>query len=423
MKYTYKDLGSFGLHLINTDKFKTITTRVVFHTPIKKKEITKRNLISDILLQSSKKYETKRDMTIQAEELYAADISTNNQRLGNYIFTSFSLQVLQDKYTEENNLANSLEFLSEIIFNPDITNDSFQEDKLSIVKHNAEVSINSLKEDAANYSLIRMNEAFNNESPTSYRMVGYLEDLEKISKEKLYQAYLEMLDNDFVDIFVVGEFDNNEMLSLIKKHFQFKKIKKPKETYYLESRKARRRRLIAKETIDNNQSRLAIACPVNKLTDYERNYSLPLANVILGGGPDSKLFQEVREKNSLCYTINSSYNSLDSLLVITAGIDKKNYQQALDLITLNLQKMKKGNLNSTEINEAKEFFQTYAEEVEESPTRMMNEILLQAIFKKEPITERLAKIQKVRKQDILKAIKKVNMDTIFLLEGVMDENN
>lgn len=423
MKYTYKDLGSFGLHLINTDKFKTITTRVVFHTPIKKNEITKRNLISDILLQSSKKYETKRDMTIQAEELYAADISTNNQRLGNYIFTSFSLQVLQDKYTEDNNLANSLEFLSEIIFNPDITNNSFQEDKLSIVKHNAEVSINSLKEDASNYSLIRMNEAFNNESPTSYRMVGYQEDLEKISKENLYQAYLEMLDNDFVDIFVVGKFDNKEMLSLIKKYFQFKKIKKPKETYYLESRKARRRRLIAKETIDNNQSRLAIACPVNKLTDYERNYSLPLANVILGGGPDSKLFQEVREKNSLCYTINSSYNSLDSLLVITAGIDKKNYQQALDLITLNLQKMKKGNINSNDINEAKEFFQTYAEEVEESPTRMMNEILLQAIFKKEPITERLAIIQKVRKQDILKAIKKVNMDTVFLLEGVMDENN
>ena len=40
------------------------------------------------------------------------------------------------------------------------------------------------------------------------------------------------------------------------------------------------------------------ACPVNKLTDYERNYPLILANIILGGGTDSKLFSEVREKNS-----------------------------------------------------------------------------------------------------------------------------
>ena len=53
MKYTKKDLGSFGLHLINTDKFKTITVKVIFHTPIQKKEITKRALLTDVLLQST----------------------------------------------------------------------------------------------------------------------------------------------------------------------------------------------------------------------------------------------------------------------------------------------------------------------------------------------------------------------------------
>ena len=74
MQYIKKDLGSFNLHMIQTDKFKTITLRIVFHTPIKKEEITKRNVLSDILLQSSKKYPSKRDMIIESEELYAADI-------------------------------------------------------------------------------------------------------------------------------------------------------------------------------------------------------------------------------------------------------------------------------------------------------------------------------------------------------------
>ena len=97
MQYINKDLGSFGLHLIKTDKFKTVTVRVVFHTPIKKEEITMRNILSDILLQSSKDYESRRDLTIKAEELYAADISTNNQRVGNYIVSSFLLQILNDK--------------------------------------------------------------------------------------------------------------------------------------------------------------------------------------------------------------------------------------------------------------------------------------------------------------------------------------
>ena len=102
MKYTKKDLASYNLHLINTDKFKTITMKVVFSSPIKKDEITMRNVLSDLLLQSSKNYESRRELTIKAEELYAADIYNNTQRIGNYILTSFNLQVLNDKYTEEN---------------------------------------------------------------------------------------------------------------------------------------------------------------------------------------------------------------------------------------------------------------------------------------------------------------------------------
>jgi predicted Zn-dependent peptidase len=60
--------------------------------------------------------------------------------------------------------------------------------------------------------------------------------------------------------------------------------------------------MFSKEVINNNQSVLAIACPIEKISPYERDYPLVLANLILGGGADSKLFQEVREKNSLCYS-------------------------------------------------------------------------------------------------------------------------
>ena len=145
MKYTKKDLASYNLHLINTDKFKTITMKVVFSSPIKKEEITMRNVLSDILLQSSKKYESRRELTIKAEDLYAADIYNNTQRLGNYILTSMNLQVLNDKYTEEGNFEKAVKFLSEIIFNPDIENNSFKEDKLDLALSNVKVALESLK--------------------------------------------------------------------------------------------------------------------------------------------------------------------------------------------------------------------------------------------------------------------------------------
>lgn len=417
MQVINKDLGSYNLHFIKTDIFKTITMKVIFHTPIIKEDITKRNILSDILLQSTKEYKTRRDLTIKSEDLYAADIYTSNQRVGNYIMTSFILQTLNDKYTEENNFEESIKFLHEIIFNPDVEEERFKEDKLELVKSNATLALNSIKEDAANYSLIRMSEAYDKTSPISYRMTGYLEDLDKITEENLYEYYERMLDNDYVDIFIIGDINEKELLPIIKKYFKFKKVKKRKASYYLPNKKPRKRRLFAKETTKNSQSKLAIACPITKMTDYEKNYSLLLANIILGGTGDSKLFKEVREENSLCYTIRSNYNRLDNLMVINAGIDNVNFDKAVELITKNVQDMKKGKFTDLDINVAKEFYKTSAESLMESPSRIINEVLTEEILGVEPLSERVRKIEKVTKKDIMRACKKINMDTVFLLEG------
>lgn len=417
MQVINKDLGSYNLHFIKTDIFKTITMKVIFHTPIIKEDITKRNILSDILLQSTKEYKTRRDLTIKSEDLYAADIYTSNQRVGNYIMTSFILQTLNDKYTEENNFEESIKFLHEIIFNPDVEEERFKEDKLELVKSNATLALNSIKEDAANYSLIRMSEAYDKTSPISYRMTGYLEDLDKITEENLYEYYERMLDNDYVDIFILGDINEKELLPIIKKYFKFKKVKKRKASYYLPNKKPRKRRLFAKETTKNSQSKLAIACPITKMTDYEKNYSLLLANIILGGTGDSKLFTEVREENSLCYTIRSNYNRLDNLMVINAGIDNVNFDKAVELITKNVQDMKKGKFTDSDINVAKEFYKTSAESLMESPSRIINEVLTEEILGVEPLSERVRKIEKVTKKDIMRACKKINMDTVFLLEG------
>ena len=424
MEYINKDLGSYNLHMIKTKKFKTITVRVVFHTPIIKEEITMRNLVTDILIQSSKQYPTRRELTMKAEDLYAAEISTNTQRLGNYIFTSFLLEVLNDKYTEEGNLEESFNFLKNIIFNPNTEdNKSFSRDSFELVSHNARVALDSIKEDSSGYSIMRMLEAYNQDSPISYRMIGYLDDLEYINSENLYTYYKNMIDKDYVDIFIVGDYNSKDMLELVKKCFKFKKIKKRKESYQLKSAKIRKRKKIAKETIPNNQSKLALACPSHGLTEYERVYPIALGNLILGGGTDSKLFKEVREKNSLCYTIHSYFRKLDDILVISAGIDSKNYKKTVDLITKNLANMKKGKFSEEDLDKAKEYYVTSAEEMEETPNKIILECMYETIIGIEPLKTRIDKIKNVTKSQIVKAMKKINIDTIFLLEGVNNEDN
>ena len=72
-------------------------------------------------------------------------------------------------------------------------------------------------------------------------------------------------------------------------------------------------------------------------TFYEKNYVMPIYNVILGGGSNSRLFNSVREDNSLAYYCFSRLEKDDNLIQIIAGIEKKNEKKAIDIIkdTLN----------------------------------------------------------------------------------------
>lgn len=423
MEYIKKDLGSYKLHLIKTDKFKSITVKVSFHRVIKKNEITIRNILSDMFMQSSKKYNSKRELTIKAQDLYAAGLRTTNSRLGNYINTDFYLTVLNDKYTEDGNFASSLEFLSEIMFNPDVENGKFNEEKLDIVKSTCRSALNSIKEDASNYSLVRMAEAFGEGEPISYRMMGYLEDLDNITGTSLYEFYLDMIKNDFVDIFVIGDISIKETTDLIKMYFKFDILKKLKMPFMVEEKKPRRSKLVFNEEIDNTQSKLAIGCRINGLSEYERNYPLTLFNVIFGGCSDSKLFKEVREENSLCYTIYSITNKLDNVLLIRAGIDKENYKKTVSLIEKNLKDMCNGKFDETDILMAKEYYNTALEEIEDSQSKIINNYLMMELINTDDIDVKREKMSKVTKSEIVKVAKKVTIDTIFCLEGVRNEED
>lgn len=422
MNYTKQDLGPFKLHMIKTDKFKTIAVKVVFRRPIEKDKITIRNILSDLFMQSTKKYATKRDLTIKAQDLYAAEVSTSNSRLGNYITTTFHLNSLNDKYTEVGNFRSAVEFLGEIIFNPDVNDEKFNKDKIDIVKSNCRSSLNSLKEDSSNYSLIRMFEEFDNEAPCSFRLAGYLEDLDSINEKSLYEYYQDMINHDLVDVFVLGDFKEDEIVKIFREVFKLRTLKKVRIPYILEEKNVKKKREF-NEKIDNSQSKLSIACRCNELSEYERNYVLTLYNVILGGGCDSKLFKEVREENSLCYTVYSVPNKLDNVLIIQAGIDKDNYDKTVKLIEKDMDDMCKGKFSDADISIAREYYLTALEEVLESTDRIIDNYLMMELIGTDTIEKKREMISKVTKEEIIKMAKKVKLDTIFLLEGVKDERD
>lgn len=417
MKYTKKDLGSYNLHMIKTNKFKSVIVQVSFRTPIIKEEITMRNVLSDMLLLSSEKYPTKREIALKSQDLYASQVLVEDIRLGNYLNTDFYLSTLNDKYTEEGNLEEGIIFLSELINHPKIEDNHFCEEDLAIIKRQATGALERIKEDPANYSLIRLFENMDKESPLSYRPMGYIEDLENINTSNLYIYYKNMLKTNMMDIFVIGDIEEEKIEHMITENFQCNTYKKARRDYRLEEKKPRSKKIIIKEKEELTQAKLSIGCRLVDLTEEERNYALTLYSIILGMGGDSKLFQNIREKHSAAYYINSTPNKLDNVLIIRAGITKENFKKVVKLIEAELQAMKKGTFTEEDIRKAKELFHTSLDELEESPTRIINAYYMMSLLGIDDIKTRREKMEKVTKEEIIAVAKKVKIDTVYCLEG------
>ena len=417
MKYQKIVKDNYNLHIINTDKFKTINIRINFKRKIKKDEITIRNLLNDILINTSKKYPTSRDIEIETEDLYNVGIGSTPYKSGNYHIISFTETFLNEKYTEKGMNIKSIEFLLELIFNPNVKDKRFDKEYFDLIKKTLEDDISSIKDNPSKYSIIKLFEAMD-DGPLSYRTSGYLKDLKKITEENLYEYYKSVLKEDTIDIFIIGNINENK-LEIFDKYIKNNTKIENKESHFIKVNPISDE-LEVKEEISNNQSKLAIGFTTDNLTDYELKYSLALYSLMLGGSPNSKLFQNVREKNSLCYYINTNIAVLPKIMTLTAGINAKDYKKTIELIKIELDKMKNGEFTTKDIEDARKIYINGCNEIYDSPMAIINNYLSYEYGGLDLVEKRLREIKKVTKKDIVDVANKVVINKIFLLEGTLN---
>ena len=78
-----------------------------------------------------------------------------------------------------------------------------------------------------------------------------------------------------------------------------------------------------------------------------------VGNSLFGGGPHSKLFNNVREKESICYYASSVLEKCKGLMIVSSGIEVNNYERALELITKELQDVINGNFSEEDVDNSK----------------------------------------------------------------------
>ena len=419
MKYEKINLESYNLHFITTDKFKTTTISVNFREKIKKEEITIRKFLFQMLCSTSLKYNTNRLFEIKLEDLYSISLGHSNVVFGNLINSYIDIKFLNEEFSDENLLSDSLDLLFELIFNPNVTDGKFDTKSFNLIKDKIHLILNSEKENIQKYTLNRSLELMDKEDPVSFNLWGYKEDLEKITEENLYKYYKNVLKTNVIDIFIVGNVDKNKIIKIFKEKFKINTIKNNEFDSFITYDKCPKT-IVNEESMNLKQSKISIILKALNLNMFERRYVLPLYTSILGSGGNSRLFQNVREKNSLAYTITAVSKIPNSLIMIYGGIDACNYDKALKLIK---KEIKLKNVSEEELENAKKEYISSINILFDSPASIINYYFGIEVFNADEIDEKINNFNKVTVKDIESLSSKLKIATIYLLKGTYDEEN
>lgn len=409
------------VYKINNDKFKSIYISYNFTMEVKENSVFSNNAVLGALMaKSSRKYQTQKEIEKYLNSLYGANYDVNVEKYGDLYNLEFRIEYINKKFLPGNEdlLENILNFLKEMIYNPaDWTDENIKREKEFILER-----INERKDEKLKYGVQRAEELLCKDEPFGVFLYGDQDNVQNVDKDVLKNAYSELL-KSCVTVIISGNlegYDNiEETFNEVFKNIEFSS-KEVTDLIYNTKRESDNKTEEVKEYQDTTQSVLSLGLRIKDCT-IDDFYALNLYNAILGTTPSSKLFQNVREKESLAYTVRSRYYRFKDIIVIFAGINKENYQKAVDVIKEQIEAIKKGEISKEEFESAKDSLMADLLEWKDSKIAMAKMKFANIIaFKDADITveEMRERMSKVTLEDVIRVANLVSVEKIFVLGGV-----
>ena len=422
MEYRKFEYPSFNLYTVKTNRFKTCQMEIIFKDEAKKDDVMFKTFLSDLMSDCSLKYHTRKDVARYLEELYQASFYGLTNKTGNLMLTSFVLNFLNPKYAQEKDyLEKVLELPFEMILHPAIQAGDFDIRNFNIVKNRLHDEILSVGENINRVSLKKALGELDKNSPSSYGVLGTVEELEEVTPKKLAEAYQDLIHSN-CDIFVIGDLDMDQVANLIFQYFKNPVVKTRELSNLYVDNKVQKKVKKVREKSHFLESNLVQIYNLENLTEKERVTTFHFYNYLLGGGGlNTKLYQLLRERNSLCYGVKSMYLKYDNLLVIQTSVSKKDVSRAEKLIKQAFREMKAGDFSDAELENAKESFIFSLNLSLDNQGGILNNYVFHVLDNLPFIEERIKMIDTVTKEEIVAIANKIKMNISFVLEG--EENN
>jgi len=183
---------------------------------------------------------------------------------------------------------------------------------------------------------------------------GELSDIVKISRKEIVEWHKEFLDLSKMTIAVVGDVDFVDVIREVENsfNFDFTKSKSVQKAAYI---KGARKRTIYKN--GNDQSIIHIGGFACNSTNRRHNTAFHVLSQIIGGDMNSRLFNELREKQGVAYSVDFDYSSLEDIGVFNnfAVVDRAREEQAIKTIYAIMQDIKDNNVTPEELQLTKNF--------------------------------------------------------------------
>ena len=414
------DLNGIETLVINTKKFKTITFLITFYGDFSKDNATKRSLLTRILSNSTRNYPTRELLTNHLFDLYDFNFSINSSSIHEANITNFVFEVIHPNYISEPSYINKVfDFIREIIFSPNAKENAFYDAVFNEEKKILSSQIENIYNNKPQYALKRLIKIMCEDEVASISNVGTLEDLELITKENLYEFYLEMIKNEMVKIEVIGDFEKlnlNEHLSSLGFTNNNRTLK------YINSQSnpvSHIKEVLEKQKI--NQAQLMIGFRTNISFLDELYIPALVFKMMLGGMASSDLFRIVREENSLAYSVNALLYTADKILIINAGIDQTNFELTKKLIIELIDSYKNGKIRKSLLKSAKDNLVSSIHESFDDTVSTLMFYQKNRLLKRYSISDFIQRIKNVKIEEIIQVSQRLELDTIYMLAGENDE--
>ncbi len=403
------------LGFIKNSRFKASLLTVRFILPLNKYEVTENAMAADIISECSLDYPTPEALQLALSKLYGADIYCSLEKSGDNQVISFSLKCLDDKYgiDGEECFREATHILKGMLFSPDLEGGVFKKAAVDRVRRRQIDIINSEINDKRVYAKNRLEEAMFQGEAYGVPRLGYAENVKSATPEQLISAYKRLIESSEVRITYVGS-ELPQYITDFAKSFPDTVREKPVSCTYTEPKEVRE----LHEKLDVTQGKLVMGFRTSEIGSDRDTVSTAVAVDVFGGGPYSKLFSEVREKQSLCYYCSARALRKNGFITVESGVEDANAQKAKQEILAQLEAIKQGDFSEELIEASKRSICDSLNSVEDS-IGSIDFWYGARLGEEKPLSpkEFAQLVNSVTREQIISSAKKIKADTFYFLES------